>query len=97
MKNIIVKPLITEKMTAEAENNQRYGFVVDRKANKIQIKEAVEKLYGVSVTKVWTMNYAGKNRSRFTKTGAISGKTSAIKKALVSLSDGETIDFYSNI
>ncbi len=97
MSQIVLKPIVTEKMTATAEDLQRYGFVVKYDANKIQIKDAVEKLYGVNVEKVWTMRYAPKRKSRFTKKGVVSGKTAAFKKALVSLADGETIDVYSNI
>lgn len=97
MNQIIIKPVITEKMTDTTEDLNRYGFLVKYDANKIEIKEAIEKLYGVNVEKVWTMRYDGKRKSRFTKTGVISGKTKAIKKALVSLAEGETIDLYSNI
>ena len=97
MSQIVIKPIITEKMTATTEDMNRYGFIVKNDANKIQIKEAVEKLYGVNVEKVWTMRYAGKTKSRFTKTGLISGKSGAYKKAMISIADGETIDLYSNI
>ena len=95
--NIIVKPVITEKMTGLGEKQNRYGFVVHKNANKLQIKKAVEDLYGVDVESVNTMFYSGKNKSRFTKAGVISGRTSAYKKAIVTLAKGETIDFYSNI
>lgn len=95
--DILIKPIVTEKMTAQAESLKRYGFVVDKKANKIQIKNAVEAMYGVNVVSVNTMLCAGKRKSRYTKTGVISGKTNTIKKAIVTLADGETIDFYSNI
>lgn len=95
--SIIVKPIITEKMTAQAELLQRYGFVVRKAANKLQIKKAVEDLYSVDVKDVNTMNYSGKNKARFTKRGFISGRTSAFKKAIVTLAHGQTIDFYSNI
>jgi large subunit ribosomal protein L23 len=95
--NIIVKPIITEKMTAIGEKLQHYGFIVDKRANKLQIKAAIKDLYGVEVSTVNTMNYAGKRKSRFTKTGVIAGKTSAFKKAVVTLAEGETIDFFSNI
>jgi large subunit ribosomal protein L23 len=95
--NIIVKPVITEKMTGLGEKLNRYGFVVHKKANKLQIKKAVEELYGVDVESVNTMFYSGKNKSRFTKAGVISGRTSGFKKAIVTLAKGETIDFYSNI
>ncbi len=95
--NIIIKPVITEKMTAIGEKMNRYGFIVHKKANKLQIKKAVEELYGVDVDSVNTMNYSGKKKSRFTKAGAITGRTNAYKKAVVTLAEGETIDFYSNI
>ena len=94
---IINKPLITEKMTALTEQENRYGFVVDSNANKLQIKEAVEKMYGVSLETVNTMNFKGKQKSRFTKAGWVAGRTNKFKKAIVTLVDGDTIDFYSNI
>jgi len=94
---IIIKPVVTEKMTDMGEKLNRYAFVVHKKANKIQIKNAVEELYGVDVVSVNTMNYDGKSRSRFTKSGVITGKTRAYKKAIITLAEGETIDFYSNI
>ena len=95
--NIIIKPVITEKMTEMGENLNRYGFIVHKKANKLQIKQAVEELYGVEVASVNTMTYRGKSKSRYTKTGIITGKTAAYKKAIITLAEGETIDFYSNI
>ena len=95
--DILVKPLVTEKMTAQAERFNRYGFVVDRRATKPQIKMAVESLYDVSVESVNTMIYGGKMKSRFTKGGVISGKTKSYKKAIITLGKGESIDFYSNI
>ena len=76
---------------------QKYGFIVNKKANKVQIKQAVENLYGVTVEEVNTMFYAGKRKSRFTKTGYVSGRQNAFKKAVVTLRKGEIIDFYSNI
>jgi len=94
---IIIRPIITEKMTADSEKYNRYGFIVDPKANKLQIAEAVKEMYGVSVEKVNTMNYAGKKKSRYTKAGVISGKTNAYKKAIVVIAEGESIDFYNNI
>jgi large subunit ribosomal protein L23 len=94
---IIIKPIITEKMTAQGEKLNRFGFIVDKRANKLQIKKAVKELYGVEPDEVNTMNYSGKNKSRFTKSGVISGKSNAFKKAIVTLAKGETIDFYSNI
>jgi len=95
--DIIVKPIVTEKMNLKGESLKQYGFVVDKRANKVQIKKAVEELYGVTVESVNTMRYAGKQKSRFTKTGLITGKKNTLKKAMVTLKEGETIDFYSNI
>jgi large subunit ribosomal protein L23 len=94
---ILIKPIITEKMTDLGEKLNRYGFIVHREANKIQVKQAVEELYGVDVRAVNTMRYSGKEKSRHTRTGLIAGRTSAFKKAIVTLAEGETIDFYSNI
>ena len=95
--DILIKPVVTEKMTDQNEKYNRYGFIVDHTANKIQIKTAVEKMYGVSVETVNTMNYAGKSKSKFTKAGLITGKTNKYKKAIVTITDGDVIDFYSNI
>ncbi|MCK9303518.1 MAG: 50S ribosomal protein L23 [Bacteroidales bacterium] len=94
---IIMKPIVTEKMTIIGEKLNRYAFVVNKEANKIEIKNAVEKLYGVDVEAVNTINYSGKSKSKFTKRGYVSGRTNAIKKAIVTISSGQTIDFYSNI
>ena len=94
----IVKPLVTEKMTAISEKqNNKFGFIVRPEANKKKKKKEVEAKYNVNVVSVNTMNYAGKRKSRYTKAGVIKGKTKAYKKAVVTLKDGETIDFYSNI
>ncbi len=95
--SIIIKPIITEKMTQQGEKLNRYGFLVDRKANKLQIKAAIKDIYGVEVETVNTLIYSGKNKGRFTKSGMITGRTSAYKKAIITLAKGETIDFYSNI
>lgn len=94
---VIYKPVITEKMTAKGEKLNQYGFIVDKRANKLQIKGEVEELYGVDVLSVNTMNYSGKRKSRNTKGGVISGKTNAFKKAIITLGEGESIDFFSNI
>lgn len=94
---VIKKPVITEKMTAKGEKLNQFGFVVEKQANKIQIKNEVETLYGVKVLTVNTMTYSGKRKSRFTKAGLISGKTNAFKKAMVTLAEGDKIDFFSNI
>jgi len=95
--NVLIKPIITEKMTAESELYNRYGFIVDPRANKIQIKDAVEATYGVAVKKVRTMNYGPTRKSRYTKTGIQHGKTNAVKKAIVDVVEGDIIDFYSNL
>jgi len=94
---ILKKPLLTEKVTQLTEKLNRYAFVVDPRANKIQIKAAIEKMYGVTITDVNTMRYVGKLKSRNTKAGAVSGRAAAYKKAIITLKDGEVIDFYSNI
>ena len=94
---IIKKPVITEKMTAISEKLNRYAFIVDVRANKLQIKKAVQDLYGVQVASVNTMRYDGKLKSRYTKAGVIEGRRDAFKKAIVTLAKGETIDFFSNI
>ena len=94
---IIVKPLVTEKMTAITEKTNRFGFIVRPEANKLEIKKEVEALYNVTVVEVNTMRYAGKNKSRYTRSGIINGRTNAFKKAIVTLKEGDSIDFYSNI
>ncbi len=94
---VIVRPIVTEKMTEQGEKDNRFGFIVDKRANKIQIKKAVEKMYGVTVESVNTMIYGGKRKSRYTKTGVVSGKEKAYKKAIITLVENDTIDFYSNI
>ena len=94
----IIKPLVTEKMTKFTDKkSNRYGFLVSPEANKLQIKEEVEGLYKVNVEDVNTMLYAGKRMARYTKAGLVKGQKSAFKKAIVTLKEGETIDFYSNI
>jgi large subunit ribosomal protein L23 len=95
--SIIIKPIITEKATSDSDLNNRYTFLVDTKANKVEIKKAVEKSYGVNVNKVRTMNYGPERKTKFTKTGIQHGKTNALKKAIVQVADGDVIDFYSNL
>jgi len=97
MNNVIVKPLVTEKMTDISEKLNQYGFVVNRNANKIQIREAIQEMYNVVVTDVRTMNYMGKKSSRFTTAGMIRGQKASFKKAIVSLAKGDEIDFYEGI
>ena len=84
-------------MTIQGEKLNRYGFIVDRTANKLQIKQAVEEMYGVKVSDVNTINYNGKRKSRFTKAGLLSGRSNHFKKAIVTLAGEDKIDFYSNI
>lgn len=95
--SIIIKPIVTEKVTKDGEVFNRFGFVVDRKANKVQIKKAVEAAYGVTVVEVNTMNVRPDRSTKYTKSGMITGKTNAYKKAIVQVQEGETIDFYNNI
>ncbi len=95
--SILIKPVITEKATMDSEVNNRYTFEVSMRTNKVEIKKAVEAAYGVSVEKVRTMNVRPNRKSRYTKSGVITGKTNAIKKAIVQLAEGDTIDFYNNI
>lgn len=94
---ILVKPIITEKMTSLAEKLNRYGFVVDRNANKVQIRQAVEKMYGVKVESVNTQQYVGKVKTRNTTRGLAIGRVNRSKRAFVTLKAGEVIDFYANI
>ena len=95
---IIIKPIVTEKQTAITEKTpNRFGFRVSPKANKLEIREAVEKMYNVTVVDVNTMKYSGKLKSRYTKSGVVSGRQDSFKKAIVTLKEGEIIDFFSNI
>ncbi len=95
---ILIKPLVTEKMTNITDkHSNRYGFIVRPEADKLQIKKEIENLYNVHVVSLNTARYAGKRSSRYTKAGLIRGQKNAYKKAVVTLKDGETIDFYSNI
>ena len=94
---IIIKPIVTEKLTVQGEKLNRYGFIVDREANKLQIKAAVEQIYNVTVADVNTVNYHGKRKSRYTKAGMLTGRTNHSKKAYVTLVGEDKIDFYANI
>ena len=94
---LIIKPIVTEKMTVQGEKLNRYGFIVDRGANKLQIKAAVEQMYNVTVDSVNTLNYHGKKKSRYTKAGVLRGRMNHYKKAYVTLAGEDKIDFYSNI
>ena len=95
--DILIKPIITEKMTAQGEKLNRYGFVVDKRANKLEIKAAVEKAYNVKVDSVNTQQYVGKVKTRNTTRGMAVGRVNRGKRAFVTLKDGETIDFYASI
>lgn len=94
---VIIKPIITEKMTSGSEKFNRYGFVVEDSANKLQIKKAIEDTYGVTVDSVRTMRYVGKVKVRNTVSGVMIGRANKCKKAVVTLKNGESIDFYSSI
>ena len=94
--SILKKPIVTEKVSALNERGT-YGFVVDKNANKVEIKKEVEKLYGVNVESVRTMNYLGKPKSRYTKSKVVTGRSSSFKKAMVTVAEGEIIDFYSGV
>jgi len=95
--SILVKPIITEKATNDSELFNRYAFVVDKRANKIEIKEAVEAAYGVSIESVKTMNYPVQRSVKYTKKGLVQGSKSGYKKAIIQLAEGESIDFYNNL
>ncbi|MDH5381134.1 MAG: 50S ribosomal protein L23 [Cyclobacteriaceae bacterium] len=94
--DILIRPLVTEKASAGNEKG-KYGFVVNQKANKVEIKKAVEKMYGVNVESVNTMNYLGKLKKRYTKARVLSGRMTSYKKAVITVAEGEIIDFYGDI
>jgi len=95
--SILIKPIITEKATNDSELFNRYSFVVDKSANKIEIKKALETAYGVSISSVKTLNYPVQKNTKFTKKGLVTGKKGAYKKAIIQLAEGESIDFYNNL
>lgn len=94
---IVIKPVLTEKLSALTDKQNKVGFVVAKDANKIEIKKAVEEMYGVKVLAVNTVRYQGTKKSRYTKAGVVSGKTASFKRAIVTLAEGDSIDFFSNI
>lgn len=96
LSDVLVKPVVTEKVNLQMERSGRYTFVVDKKANKLEIKKAVEEFYGVKVDGVNTVVVPGKAKNRFTKSGFISGVKSSYKKAIVTLAEGDSIDLFSN-
>ncbi len=97
LSDVLIKPVISEKVNKATEKFNRFYFIVDKKANKLEIKKAVEDFYGVTVAEVNTMVVPGKNKTRFTKAGFISGRKPSHKKAVVTLAAGESIDLYANI
>jgi len=97
IEEILIRPVITEKSNDLSEKQNRFVFVVAKSANKLSIKRAIESMYNVSVDKVWTMIMPAKAKTRYTKSGVANGRKKAYKKAIVSLVEGDTIDFYSNI
>ena len=94
---VLIKPILTEKANAQQEKLKRYAFKVNRKANKLEIKKAVQEFYGVSVVDVNTLVVVGKDKTRYTKKGFTKGQKPAYKKAMVTVAEGENIDLYSNI
>jgi large subunit ribosomal protein L23 len=94
--SVLKKPVVTEKYLELAKKRNQYGFICTKKATKDEIKAEVEKVYEVEVVRVNTMIYPGKSKSRFTKKGFVEGRTIAYKKAVVTLKEGQTIDFYGN-
>lgn len=97
LSEVLVKPILTEKANAQQEKLHRYAFKVARKANKLEIKKAIEEFYGVTVVNVNTAIVAGKDKTRYTKAGFIKGRKSAYKKAMITVAEGTTIDLYANI
>jgi len=94
---ILIKPIITEKLTAQADRLNRYGFLVDRRANKLEIKAAIEKMYNVTVASINTQQYVGKVKTRNTTQGLAIGRVNRSKRAFVTLKDGDKIDFYASV
>ena len=95
--DVLIKPILSEKANAQQEKLRRYSFRVDKKANKLEIKKAIESFYGVTVIEVNTAVVPAKNKTRFTKAGYISGRKPGYKKAMVTVAEGETIDLYASI
>ncbi|MCB0687735.1 MAG: 50S ribosomal protein L23 [Saprospiraceae bacterium] len=96
-RNILIKPIISEKAEVLSDKLQHYTFMVDRNANKIEIRKAVEQMYNVSVAAVNTLVIPGKTKKRFTRAGVQTGRVAPYKKAIITLSEGETIDFFGDI
>jgi large subunit ribosomal protein L23 len=97
MHQVLIRPLITEKMSDLTADQLQYGFIVSPKANKIDIARAVEERFNVHVVAVRTINHAGKTKTQFRKSGRFTGKTPKFKKAIVKLREGETIDLFEEV
>ena len=97
MNNILIKPLVTEKMSALMESENKYGFIVDHNANKIEIAKAIKKRFEVDVVAVNTIKYKGKTKTQFTKKGRFTGKTPQFKKAIITLKEGQTLDLFDEV
>ncbi|HEY0355178.1 MAG TPA: 50S ribosomal protein L23 [Flavisolibacter sp.] len=97
LSEVLIKPILTEKANGQQEKLHRYAFKVDRRANKLEIKKAIEEFYGVNIIDVNTLVVPGKNKTRYTKKGFTKGQKQAYKKAMVTVAEGETIDLYSAI
>jgi large subunit ribosomal protein L23 len=97
MNNILIKPLVTEKMSALMESENKYGFIVDHNANKIEIAKAIKKRFEVDVVAVNTIKYKGKTKTQFTKKGRFTGKTPQFKKAIITLKEGQKLDLFEEV
>jgi large subunit ribosomal protein L23 len=97
MHKILIKPLVTEKMTELMERENKYGFVVDYNSNKIEIAKAIEKKFDVNVVAVNTIRYKGKTKTQFTRKGRFTGKTPRFKKAIVTIKEGQTLDLFEEV
>lgn len=97
LSEVLIKPILTEKANAQQEKLNRYAFKVARKANKLEIKKAIEEFYGATVVDINTAVVPGKDKTRYTKAGFIKGRKPAYKKALVTVAEGTTIDLYANV
>lgn len=97
LSDVLIKPILSEKANAQQEKLRRYAFKVDKKANKLEIKKAVENFYGVTVVDVNTVVSPAKSKTRYTKAGFIAGQKPSFKKAFVTVAEGDSIDLYSNI
>ncbi len=97
MKNILIRPIVTEKMNDIQEQTGQYGFVVDVRANKIEIGKAIKEKFDVDVVSVNTIKYKGKTKTQFTRKGRFTGNTSRYKKAFITLKEGQTIDIFGEV